>query len=584
MSNNIDLETDVLVVGSGPMGAATTLALATYGVKVHNVTRWNWLANSPRAHITNQRTVEVFRDLDIEDEVVQYAMPWEHMGDMAFGTSLAGEELARLRICGTGEDRRSEYLQASPCTNLDIPQLYLEPILVNNAAARGASFAFNTEYLDHEQDEHGVTARLKDHLTGREYRVRAKYLVGADGGRSKVVEQLGLPLEGHMARAATMYVLFEADLTRHVAHRPSVIHFAVSPSTSFGEIGLGLIRAVRPWHTWITGWGFDMAAGDPDVSEEALRAKIRTLIGDPDLEPKIKGTSTWYVNQSYATEYSSGRVFCGGDAVHRHPPSNGLGSNTSIQDGYNLAWKLAYVLQGHADESLLASYTPERAPIGRQIVLRANQSRKEYSKLQEAFRAPDGTDTAAKLRDKSPAGVVARQALADALELKEYEYNSHGVELNQRYMSAAVVPDPFAQEERWARDPELYAQAATRPGAKMPHAWLVDERGRRISTLDLIGKGKFSLVTGLGGVAWVKAAQCLNLPYLRTVVTGEKGSADPYFAWANLREIDEAGALLVRPDGYIAWRQAAEIWEEEDALAQLTNALTAVLGKLADGA
>ena len=584
MSNIVDFETDVLVIGSGPMGAATTLALATYGVRVHVVTRWNWLANSPRAHITNQRTMEVFRDLGIEDEVIQYAMPWEQMGDMVFGTSLAGEELARLRICGTGEDRRSEYLQASPCTNLDIPQLYLEPILVNKAAARGASFAFNTEYLDHEQDDLGVTARLKDHLTGRQYKVRAKYLVGADGGRSKVVEQLGLPLEGHMARAATMYVLFEADLSRYVAHRPSVIHFAVSPATSFGEIGLGLIRAVRPWHTWITGWGFDMTAGEPDLSEEALRSKIRTLIGDPQLEPKIKGTSTWYVNQAYATEYSSRRVFCGGDAVHRHPPSNGLGSNTSIQDGYNLAWKLAYVIQGHADDSLLASYTPERAPIGRQIVLRANQSRKEYAKLQDAFRAPAGTDTVAKLRDPGTDGVAARLALADALELKEYEYNSHGVELNQRYASAAVVPDPFAEDERWARDPELYAQATTRPGAKLPHAWLVDDRGRRISTLDLIGKGKFSLVTGLGGHAWVNAARRLNLPYLRAVVIGDKCNADPYFGWARLREIDEAGALLVRPDGYIAWRQAAEVWDEEDALVQLTSALTGVLGKHIDGA
>lgn len=588
MSEVFEIETDVLVVGSGPMGAATALALATYGVRVHVVTRWNWLANSPRAHITNQRTVEVFRDLGVEQEVTQYAMPWEHMGDMVFGTSLAGEELARLRICGTGEDRRSEYLQASPCTNLDIPQLYLEPILVNGAAARGASFAFNTEYLDHQQDERGVTVRLEDRLTGRQYTAKAKYLIGADGGRSKIVEQLGLPLEGHMARAGTAYVLFEADLSRYVAHRPSVIHFAVSPAASYGEIGLGLIRAVRPWNSWITGWGFDMSAGEPDFSEEALRSKIRTLVGDPELQLEIKSTSTWYVNQAYATEYSSGRVFCGGDAVHRHPPSNGLGSNTSIQDAFNLAWKLAYVLQGYADASLLATYSPERAPIGRQVVQRANQSRKEYAKLHEAFRTVGSADpvaaTVAKLRDPSPDGVAVRQALAEALELKEFEFNSHGVELNQRYISTAVLPDPDAGEEKWARNPELYAQATTRPGAKLPHAWLVDERGHRISTLDVIGKGKFSLLTGLGGRAWVSAAKRLDLPYLRTVVTGDRGSRDPYLAWARLRDIDEAGALLVRPDGYIAWRQAAGVWNEDEALIQLRGALSAVLGKPNTGA
>ena len=148
-----------------------------------------------------------------------------------------------------------------------------------------------------------------------------------------------------------------------------------------------------------------------------------------------------------------------------------------------------------------------------------------------------------------------------------------------RYASAAVVPDPTAGEEQWDRDPELYAQATTRPGAKLPHAWLVDARGRRLSTLDAVGTGKFSLVTGLTGVAWVRAAQQLGLPYLRTVVIGEKGTEDPYFAWARVREIHESGALLVRPDGYIAWRHGAPLTDEDQALAQLRDALAAVLGK-----
>ena len=583
MSNSVDFDTDVLVVGSGPMGAATALALATYGVRVHVVTRWNWLANSPRAHITNQRTVEVLRDLDVEDEAAKYATPWELMGDMVFTTSLAGEELARLRICGTGEDRVGDHIQASPCTMLDIPQSYLEPVLVKNAAARGACFSFNTEYLDHVQDEDGVTAHVEDRLSGRRYSVRAKYLVGADGARSKVVDQLGLPLEGHMARAATAYVQFEADLSRYVAHRPSIIHWAVTPAASFGEIGLGLLRAVRPWSTWIAGWGFDMSAGEPDFSEEAVVARIRSFVGDPELEVEIKSTSTWHVNQAYATSFSSGRVFCGGDAVHRHPPSNGLGSNTSIQDGFNLAWKLAFVLHGHADQSLLATYSAERAPVGQQIVVRANQSRLEYAGLNECFRTVGEADpvaaTVAKLRDPSTQGVAVREALAKALELKNAEYNSHGVELNQRYASTAVISDPAAGEEQWARDPQLYAQATTRPGAKLPHAWLVDARGHRLSTLDAIGRGRFSLVTGLAGLAWVSAANHLDLPYLRTVVIGSKGTEDPYFAWARIREIHEAGALLVRPDGYIAWRHATPVGDDDEALAQLRDALAAVLGK-----
>ena len=140
---------------------------------------------------------------------------------------------------------------------------------------------------------------------------------------------------------------------------------------------------------------------------------------------------------------------------------------------------------------------------------------------------------------------------------------------------------PQAGEETWRRDPQLYLQATTRPGAKIPHAWLVNERGVRVSTLDVTGKGKFSLVTGIAGQAWVRAAQALNLPFLRTVVTGERGTADPYCNWQRVREIDEAGALLVRPDGYIAWRQSAAVWDDDEALRQLSAAIDAVLDRSA---
>jgi 2,4-dichlorophenol 6-monooxygenase len=578
-----DFETDVLVVGTGPTGAAAALALATYGVRVHAVTRWNWLANTPRAHITNQRTVEVLRDLGVEEEATRYATPWELMGDTLFATSLAGEEIARLRTWGTGDERNADYVQGSPCPLLDIPQPYMEPVLVENAAARGATLAFNTEYLSHVQDDDGVTVTLQDRLSGREYTVRTEYLIGADGAKSLIVDQLGLPLEGQLARAATAYVMFEADLTRFVAHRPSILHWMMTPSANFGEIGMGLLRCIRPWHTWIAGWGYDLASGQPDLGEDAVTAKVRSLVGDPGLELDILTTSTWFVNQACAGTYSLGRVFCGGDAVHRHPPSSGLGSNTSIQDAFNLAWKLAYVVKGHADPSLLDSYSAERVPVGEQVVARANQSRVDYGPLNECFRTTGADDPVAaglaKVRDPGPEGVAVREALREALALKNFEFNAQGVELNQRYVSAAVVPDPDGAPETWRRDPQLYLQATTRPGAKLPHAWLVDENGRRVSTLDVTGKGAFTLVTGLAGGAWVRAVDTLGLPFLRAVVVGAKGTEDPYCAWPAVREVHEAGAVLVRPDGYVAWRQQDAVWDDAAAVGQLRSALESVLGR-----
>lgn len=574
-------DTDILVIGSGPTGATTALALASYGVDVHMVSRTNWLADTPRAHITNQRAMEVLRDLGVEDEVLKYATPWDQMGDTVFMTSLAGEEIARMRCWGTGERRHGDYVQGSPCPLLDVPQPLMEPVLFKNAAQRGARFSFNTEYLGHVQDEDGVTVGLRDTLTGREHQMRARYLVGADGARSKVFEDLGLPLEGQLARAGTFYVLFKADLGNYVRHRPSILQWVVNPSASFGEIGMGLLRAITPWTEWIAGWGFDIAKGEPEVSDELALQQIRTLVGDPALEVEIIRKSVWYVNQAHAPQFSRGRVLCGGDAVHRHPPSSGLGSNTCMQDAFNLAWKLAFVVKGDAGPGLLESYSLERAPVGRQVVERANRSRLDYAPLKSCFRVEGAENPIAaglaRLRDPGPEGVAARAALQAALEFKDTEFNAQGTEMNQRYVSAAVIPDADGAEEVWRRDPGLYLQETTRPGAKIPHAWLVDRRGMRVSTLDVTGKGKFSLVTGLAGTAWQEAVAALDRPWLRLVVTGAGDTLDPYFEWQRKREVAEAGAVLVRPDGYVAWRSVDAIHDAATATRLLAAALDSIL-------
>ena len=578
--NTGHFDTDVVIVGSGPTGTTTALALATYGIRSHVVSMWNWLAHTPRAHITNQRAMEVFRDLGFEDQVLEQATAWEMMGDTPYTTSLAGEELVRQRSWGTGDKRKGDYTQASPCGLVDIIQPKIEPILLKNAAERGASFAFNTEYLRFEEDAEGVTVFLRERLTGREYSMRARYLVGADGARSSIAEQIDLPIEGQMARAGTVYALFDADLTRYVEHRPSILNWIVSSDASFGEIGMGLLRAVTPWTRWIAGWGFDISKGDPDLSDEFVINRIKTLIGDNDVEVKLLNASVWYVNQAYATQYSKGRVFCGGDAVHRHPPSSGLGLNTCVQDAFNLAWKLAYVIHGFAGPQLLESYSDERAPVGKQIVQRANQSRLDYAPLNACFRVP-GADNPVlegikRFRDPGPDGKAAREAVLEALRLKDTEFNALGLELNQRYASSAVIADGSG-EEVFPENPVLHLKPTTLPGAKLPHAWLAGKSGKRVSTLDVVGKGMMTLITGLSGDTWAAAADRLSLPYLNTVVIGVPEYQDLYCDWQEAREVAEDGAILVRPDGYIAWRSLAGVASPADAEQLLRDALAAAL-------
>src|SRR6266568_1212896 len=562
---SIQIETDVLIIGSGPAGGSAALFLSTYGVENMVLTKYRWTANTPRAHITNQRTMEIFRDMGIEEDVVEKATPQELMGNNVFCTSLAGEEFARLRTWGTHPSRMADYTLSSPSRICDCPQTLMEPILLGQAAARGSRVRFDTEYLSLEQDADGVTATVRDRIGGSTYQIRARYLLGADGARSVIAKDIGLPLEGQMDIAGSMNIVFSADLSKYVAHRPGVLYWVLQPGSDIGGIGMGTIRMVRPWNEWLIIWGYDINDPPTNVDDEAATRIAHTLIGDDTIPIQIRSTSLWSINHLYATRYSNGRVFCMGDAVHRHPPSNGLGSNTSIQDAYNLAWKLALVLKGAAGPGLLDTYTAERAPVGRQIVDRANLSRDQFGPIFDALGVAGGADDEgiaaglAACRAETAEGAKRRRALEEAIELKNYEFNAHGVELNQRYRSAAVLGDG-AQADEWDRDPELHYRPTTRPGAKLPHAWLVDERGQRISTLDAVGHGRFTLVTGVSGGCWGDAARAVGLELgieVPVVRVGAPGFRDAYGEWARLREIDEDGCLLVRPDGYIAWRQVS---------------------------
>ncbi len=353
---------------------------------------------------------------------------------------------------------------------LDAPQTIAEPILVQAAQERGAQIRFDTEYLSHTQDETGVTSIVRDRLIGTEYTIRSRYLIGADGARSKVAADAGLPFEGPGATGGAMNIVIEADLSRFVAHRPSVLYWMLQPGAEREGVGLGVLRMIKPWHEWMLMRGYEVAVGPPEFTDDFIRELAVELVGTEDFEirssPTPRGRSTTSSHHD-----ARGRVFCAGDAVHRHPPTNGLGSNTSIQDSYNLAWKLAHVAAGTAGPALLASYDAQRAPIARQIVERANQSIVDTGKILTALDLTDTTDVArldrqlALRKEPGPAGEKVRAALREAIAYKAYEFDAHGVEHNQRYASAAVVPDGTPMPG-YQRDPELYAQPTTWPGAR----------------------------------------------------------------------------------------------------------------------
>lgn len=580
-----DIETDVLIVGSGPAGSSAALFLADYGIDHLVINKYSSTADTPRAHITNQRTVEIMRDMGIEDQIQADATPHSMIGETVFCTSIVGEELGRVRAWGTGPDRHADYEMASPAMNCDLPQTYLEPILVRNAMARGSKYRWSTEYLSLVQDDDGVRALVLDRLTGQTCTVHAKYLIGADGGRSQVAADLELPMEGQMGRSGSMNIVCEMDLSSYCENRQSVLYWVLQPGASIGGIGLGLVRMVRPWNKWLITWGYDITQETPQLTKESAAEVVRTLVGDPTLEIEVESFSLWTVNEMYATRNMQGRVFCVGDAVHRHPPSNGLGSNTSIGDSYNLAWKLAHVLKGLAGPEMLETYNDERVPVGEQIVKRANKSIDEFGAILEALGIDPRDDTETMQRQiatrKEPTaeGEDRREALRQALVLKNYEFNALGVELGQCYESTAVVPDgtPFPVP---ARDPELYYQPTTHPGARLPHAWLgtADPTAPRVSTHDLCGHGRFTVLTGINGAAWVAAArqvaEATGAEIAAHVIGPGQEYEDLYGDWARQREYADSGCILVRPDNHIGYRATTMA---DDPWQALDDALCAVL-------
>jgi 2,4-dichlorophenol 6-monooxygenase len=579
-----DVETDVLIVGSGPAGGAAALMLSMYGVPNIVVTRYGRLADTPRAHITNQRTMEVFRDAGIEDQVIAEATPHDLMGDTVFCSAIAGEELGRLRTWHTHPQGRAEHAMASPSAICDMPQHLMEPILVHNAVARGTQFRYRTEYLSLTQDDDGVTARVRDRLRGDEYTIRAKYVIGADGANSKVAEDIGLPMQGRMGVGGSINILFEADLTRYVAHRPSILYWVLQTGSDVGGIGMGLVRCVRPWNEWLIVWGYDIDGEPPNLTEEYARSIVHKLLGDESIPVRIKQSSAWTVNHMYAEKYHNGRVFCAGDAVHRHPPSNGLGSNTSIQDAYNLAWKLKLVLDGTAGPDLLETYSDERVPVGEQIVERANRSIGETGRIFDALGLTSTEDPEQMRRNmearKLPTADAEKQRrqLREAIEFKNYEFNTHGVELNQRYASSAVFSDGTPVPVN-ARDNELYYVATTWPGAKLPHAW-VGRGSTKLSTLDLGGQGRFTLFTGIGGEKWVAAASEvaaeLGVPVSAVRIGPGADYDDLYGDWALVREVGDTGCVLTRPDNYVCFRSEGLA---SSPLESLRDALRSVLSR-----
>lgn len=572
-------------MGAGVAGLSFATMLAALDIKVYAIAKHSGTAPAPRAHVTNQRTMEVFRDMGIEELIQGAGTCMPDIGNMVLATSLTGMEIGRYSCYGGGDHQKSDFAKASPSKMWNTPQNNMEPILLNRAREKGADIRFYHELIDIQQSDEGVVARVRERTSQGEYLVRARYAVAADGARSTVAQKLGFGFIGEPGLMHMVSSWVEMDLEQYVAHRPACIYLMLQSGDAFW-VGSGTCILKKPWDEWIVNRQYNAADGEPDMSDEAIIAHARSALEVPDDLPiRVKHKSKWQVNHVVATEYRQGRVFLAGDAAHRHPPASGLGSNTCVQDAYNLSWKLAAVIKGQAGEGILESYNQERQPIGKQIVDHAIETLHDMAALPGALgfeRGQSRDDGLAKLNElfsDADGAADRRENLRKTMDRGNRRSNPLGVHLGQRYANSVAVVDDGTPYPEYERDPVLFYHPTTHPGAHVPHAWIELNR-KRISVLDIFEHGSFGLVVGIGGEAWKEAAAVISQELgvkLPVYFVGQNCTySDVLGEWTSRREVSDRGALLVRPDRHVGWRSFDR---PQDPTAVLRSALQQVLSR-----
>ncbi|WP_405765574.1 FAD-dependent oxidoreductase [Streptomyces sp. NBC_01538] len=538
--------TPVLIVGGSLVGLSTSLFLGRLGVPHTLVERHSGTSVHPRGRGNNVRTMELFRVAGVERRIEEAASVLADNHGILQTPSLVGDvgEWLFKEIDPGGGLARFSPSGWCLCSQND-----LEPVLLESARAQGGDLRFSTELMSFEQDSEGVTARVKSRETGEHTTIRADYLVAADGPRSPIREQLGIGQSGPGDLFHNVSITFTSrGLADVVGDRRFIVCYLTSPDAD------GALLPVDNRERWVfhAPWHPEHGETLEEFTDERCREHIRRAVGVPDLDVEITGRAPWHAAERVAERYADRRVFLAGDSAHEMSPTGAFGSNTGIQDAHNLAWKLAAVLGGWAGPGLLASYDLERRPVAEATSARASSRSVEHSH-------PGYTPTPGAGGPGGRKGGILNVALG-------YRY-PRGAVLGAD-TAVPVVPEGV--------------RLTGEPGSRAPHLWL-NRAGTRISTLDLY-EGSLVLLSSAGAscgwhYAATEVARQLAVP-LDSYRIGSGPDAELSCAsdqeWADVHGVTVDGAVLVRPDGFVAWRSEGPA---DDAGAALREALAVVLDR-----
>ena len=357
----------VVIVGGGPCGLTAALLLEQAGVDFVLLERRDFTTRVPRAHLLNVRTMEIFHDIGVADDIYARSPPEDCWHRVCWYTSLAGStpvhgrKIGEVHAWGGGPDRE-RYARASPRAFANLPQIRLDAVLWKHAERRSpGQIRAHQEVVDLRPDADGVTVRVHDRQSSETYSIRARYVIAADGGRN-CARSLGVNLEGPRAIREITSLYFEADLSG-CAHDEALLTYFISPIGQGGPAGT--LQALGPthWANRSSEWLLGLQGVSRGTSPDQLVELARHTLGIEDLQLNVKAINHWTFEGVVADRFRVGRAFLVGDAAHRHPPTGGLGLNTGVQDVANLCWKLAAVVRGYAGEALLDTYEAERRPV-----------------------------------------------------------------------------------------------------------------------------------------------------------------------------------------------------------------------------
>jgi putative polyketide hydroxylase len=533
MNPKKDDRVQVLIVGGSLVGLSASLFLGRLGVRHMLVEKHDSTSRHPRGRGNNVRTMEIFRVAGAEPRIHEAASVLADNHGILQARSLTGEDEEWLfkEIDPGGALARFSPTGWCLCSQND-----LEPVLMRCAREHSGDLRFGTELLSFDQDGEGVTALVKDRQTGQHSTVHADFLVAADGPRSPIREALGIGHTGPGDLFHNVSVTFRAPgLADVVGDRRFIACYLTNPEAD------GALLPVDNREHWVfhAPWQPDRGETLEDFTDQRCADHIRRATGVPDLDVQITGRAAWHAAERVAERYSDDRVFLAGDSAHEMSPTGAFGSNTGIQDAHNLAWKLAAVLGGWAGAGLLDTYETERQPVARATSARASARSVEHNH--------PGYDAAPGAGGGRQSGVLT-------------------VALGYRYPRGAVV----------GTNPELppvpeRLQLTGEPGTRAPHMWL-HHSGDRLSTLDLYERS-FVLLSGSGDEAWHPAARRvarrLSVPLeAYRIGTGPHDVLAPGndADWAETHGTTADGAVLVRPDGFVAWRSGGAVADPEETL------------------